>query len=180
MRASAVVEADDRRAILKRHVHDLADFLGVGLSQRAPENSEVLREHVDQAAVDFAVARHDAVAEELLLVQPKIRRPVGHQLAHLLERARIEQELKALAGSQFALAMLCFNARFSTPFEGFCAHGFQTFRGMLHDAKLRTFPWLTAGFPREGQWVECAKVQFEHPTVPRLRAFCRIGHPQGT
>lgn len=32
-------------------------------------------------------------------------------------------------------------------------------------------------FPREGQRVEFAQVQFEHPTVPRLGAFCGIGHP---
>lgn len=34
-------------------------------------------------------------------------------------------------------------------------------------------------FLREGQWVESAKVQFEHPNAPKLRAFNGIGHLQG-
>ena len=43
-RAAAVVEADDRRADLHRHVHDLADLLRVALGQRAAEHGEILRE----------------------------------------------------------------------------------------------------------------------------------------
>ena len=150
-RTSAVVEANDRRAVLERHVHDLADFLGVGLGQRASEHREILRENVHQATVDLPVPRHNAITEKFLLVQAKIGRPVGHQLPQLLEGARVEQELKTLTGRQLALAVLCLNPRFSTPFEGFCAHGFQTFRGMLHDAKLRWFLWVIAGIDEQAQ-----------------------------
>ena len=56
-RAAGVVEADDRRAVLHRQVHHLADLLGVGLGQRAAEDGEVLGEDVDQAAVDRCRSR---------------------------------------------------------------------------------------------------------------------------
>ena len=61
-RAAGIVQADHRRAGLQRQVHDLADFLRVGLRERAAEHREILREHVDQAAVDAAVAGDEAVA----------------------------------------------------------------------------------------------------------------------
>ena len=61
-RAAGVVEADDRRAVPHREVHDLADLLGVRLGERAAEDGEVLREDVDEPAVDPAVAGDDAVA----------------------------------------------------------------------------------------------------------------------
>ena len=61
-RAARVVQADDRRAVLHREVHDLADLFGVRFGQRAAEHGEVLREHVDRPAVDPAVSGDDAVA----------------------------------------------------------------------------------------------------------------------
>ena len=70
-RAAGIVQPDDRRADLHRQVHDLADLLGVGLGQRAAEDGEVLAEDEDQPAVDGAVSGHHAVAEELLLAEPK-------------------------------------------------------------------------------------------------------------
>ena len=71
-RAAGVVEADDRRAVAHRHVHDLADLRGVGFRQRAAEHGEVLREGVDDAAVDAAVAGDHAVAGNDLLLHPEV------------------------------------------------------------------------------------------------------------
>ena len=70
-RAARIVEPDDRRADLHRQVHDLADLLGVRLGQRAAEDREVLAEDEDEPAVDRAVAGDDAVAEDVVLVQPE-------------------------------------------------------------------------------------------------------------
>jgi hypothetical protein len=50
--AAAVVEADHRRAVAHRHVHDLADLLRMRFRQRTAEHGEVLREHIDEPAVD--------------------------------------------------------------------------------------------------------------------------------
>ena len=61
-RAAGIVQADDGRAGLQREVHDLADLLRVGFRKRAAEDREILREDVDQAAVDAAVAGDEAVA----------------------------------------------------------------------------------------------------------------------
>ena len=66
-RAARVVQADDRRAHLHRQVHDLDDLGGVGLRERAAEDREVLREGVDDAAVDAALAGDDAVAGDHLV-----------------------------------------------------------------------------------------------------------------
>ena len=62
--AARVVEADDGSAHLHGHVHNLADFQGHGLGQRAAEDGEVLGEDVDETAFDCAVTGDDAVAED--------------------------------------------------------------------------------------------------------------------
>ena len=49
-RAARVVEADDRRAVLHREVHDRADLLRVRLAHRAAEDGEVLGEARTPAA----------------------------------------------------------------------------------------------------------------------------------
>ena len=84
-RAAGVVEADDRRAVPHREVHHLADLLGVRLAQRAAEDGEVLREDVDEAAVDAAVAGDDAVAVELLLLETEVGRAVRDEAVELDE-----------------------------------------------------------------------------------------------
>ena len=56
-RAAGIVQADDRRAHAHGQVHDFADFRGVGFGERAAEHGEILREDVDQAAVDAADSR---------------------------------------------------------------------------------------------------------------------------
>ena len=65
-RAAGVEKADDRRAVLQRHVLQLDDLLRVGLGERAAEDGEVLGEDEDHAAVDRAPAGDDAVAGDLL------------------------------------------------------------------------------------------------------------------
>ena len=56
-RAAGVVEADDRRAVLHRQVHDLHDLRGVRFGERAAEDGEVLRERVDEPAADRCRSR---------------------------------------------------------------------------------------------------------------------------
>ena len=109
-RAARVVQADDRRAHLHRQIHDLHDLRGVGFGERSAEDGEVLRERVDQAAVDAPVAGDDAVAGNDLLVHAEVAAAVRDELVDLLERAGIEQEVDALARGQLAGLVLAAQA----------------------------------------------------------------------
>src|SRR3546814_5157156 len=48
VRSAGVVEADHRRADFHRHVHDLADLLGMAFRQRSAEDGKILAEHEHQ------------------------------------------------------------------------------------------------------------------------------------
>ena len=101
-RAARVVQPDDRRAHLHREIHDLHDLCGVGFRERSAEDGEVLREGVDHAAVDAAVAGDDAVARDDLIGHPEIEAAMRDELVDLFEGARVEQQLDALARRQLA------------------------------------------------------------------------------
>ena len=88
---AGVVQADDRRADLHGKVHHLAHLFRVCLGKRAPENREVLGEDEDEPAVDGAMTRDDAVAEDDLLVQTEAGRAVRHERVELDERIGIQQ-----------------------------------------------------------------------------------------
>ena len=126
-RAAGIVEPDDRRADAHRQVHDLADLLGVRLGQRAAEHREVLAEDEDEPAVDRAVAGHDAVAEESLVVESELARPLRDERVELHERARIEQQVEALARGQLAPGVLPLDADLAAAQSGRLAHLPQAF-----------------------------------------------------
>ncbi len=104
--AAGIVETDDGRAVLHGMVHDLADFLGVGFRERAAEDGEVLREDVDQAGVDVAVAGDEAVAGDDLLIHAEVAAAMGDELVELFEGAFVEEQFDALAGGELALLVL--------------------------------------------------------------------------
>ncbi len=80
------------------------------LGQRAAEHREVLREHVDEAPVDAAVAGHDAVPQHLLVGEVEVCGPVGDEPVQLHERSGVEQEIQALARGELALGVLLLDA----------------------------------------------------------------------
>src|ERR1043165_9207562 len=110
-RAGGVVEADHRRAVLHRQVHDLHDLRGVGLAERPAEDGEVLREGVDEAPLHGAVAGDDAVAGNALPVHAEVVAAVDDELVELLKRAAVEEQLDALARRQLPLGVLPGDAR---------------------------------------------------------------------
>ena len=104
--AAGVEYADDRRAVLQRHVLYLGDLPGVRLRKRPPEHREVLGEHVDDAAVDGAPAGDDAVARNLDLLHPEVGRAVLDVHVELLEAVFVHQQLDALTRRQLAALVL--------------------------------------------------------------------------
>ena len=109
-RAAGVIEPDDRRPRLHRHVLDLDDLLRMGLRQRAAEHGKILGEDEGLAAVDGAPAGDDAVAGHLVLLHAELGRAVLDEHVELLERALVEQKLDALARGQFAAGVLRLDA----------------------------------------------------------------------
>ena len=109
-RAARVIEADDGRPRLHRHVLELCDLQRVGLGQRAAEHREVLGKHKRLAAVDGAPAGDDAVAGHLVLLHAELGRAVLDEHVEFLERSLVEQQLDALAGGQLAAGVLRLDA----------------------------------------------------------------------
>ena len=79
--------------------------------QRAAEHGEVLREDVDQPAVDPAVAGDDAVAGNFCLVEAEVGGAVGHEPVELDEAAFVEEEVEPLARGELPLLVLLGDAR---------------------------------------------------------------------
>ena len=81
------------------------DLLGEHLAERAAEDREVLAEDEHLAAVDGAPTGDHAVGVGPLL-EPGDVGPVPGEQVELVERARVEQVVDALAGQQLALGVL--------------------------------------------------------------------------
>ena len=67
-RATAVVDAYQRGAVLHREVHHLADLFASDFRKRSAEDSEVLREDVHETSIDLTEADDDRVAVVFLFV----------------------------------------------------------------------------------------------------------------
>jgi hypothetical protein len=95
-----VVDADHRAAVLRGHVHHLADLLGEDLGEGAAEHGEVLREDEDLPAEDRPVAGYDRVAVRSPVEHPEVGLAVADVAVELDEGAGIAEALGALAGEQ--------------------------------------------------------------------------------
>ena len=131
-RAAGVVEPDDRRPRLHRHVLDFDDLLRVGLRQRAAEHREILGEDKRLAAVDGAPAGDDAVARHLGLVHAELGRAVLDEHVEFLETALVEQKLDALARGQLAAGVLRLDALFAAAEPGAGAPLFKGVQDIFH------------------------------------------------
>src|SRR5690606_36399174 len=99
-RAARIVDADDRRAVLHRHIHDLTDLFGMRFRHRTTQNSEILTEYIDQPPVNRAPAGDNAVTIRALLLHAKIGAAMGDKHIEFLKAALIEQELDPLTRGQ--------------------------------------------------------------------------------
>src|SRR5262249_37813229 len=116
--AAGVVETDDRGAVLRGEVHDLANLLGMGLGEGAAEDGKVLREDVDEAAINLAVARNHPVAGESLLGETEVGGAMSGEHVELLEGAGVKQEVEPLASGELAPLVLCLDALLATALQG--------------------------------------------------------------
>ncbi len=101
-RAAGIVEADDRSTGAHGQIHDLADFQRVGFGKRSAEHGEVLRENINQPAIDAAKAGNEAVAGGTLLLHAEVDAAVPDKFVKLLEAAFVQKKMNALASSEFA------------------------------------------------------------------------------
>ncbi len=74
--AAGIVHADKRHAGFHGHVHDLADFFGVHLSEAAAAGCKILRKRKHGAAIHQAMPCDDAVAGNINFFHTEIGAPV--------------------------------------------------------------------------------------------------------
>ena len=130
-RSARVVEADDRRARLRREIHDLADFSGVRLRQRAAEHREVLREDERRSTVDPTRSGHDPVPGNPLVLHVEVVTLVDDELVHLHEGPGVQQELEPLARSLLAGLVLAASALLAPGQLGLCVAAAQFVEAIL-------------------------------------------------
>ena len=82
----------------------------MGLGKRSAEDGEVLGEDVHQATADSAVAGHDAITREDLLLHPEVVGAVGNEGSDLLEGSGVQEEVDTLPRGEFPLSVLLIDA----------------------------------------------------------------------
>src|SRR3974390_3632118 len=132
MRAPPASNSPMIGARAQRHVLHLDYLLRVRLGQRAAEHGEVFGEQIDGAAVNGAPPSNYAVAGNLGLFHAEFVRTVLDEHVEFLERASLEQELDALARSQFAAFVLGLDARLASAEPGLFPALFQFVEDVLH------------------------------------------------
>ena len=83
------------------------------LTQGAALDRKVLRERVDKAAVNRAIARDDAFARQILLILTEVRAAMLHEHVKLDEGVLVEKLLDALASRHLAFFVLLVDALLS-------------------------------------------------------------------
>ena len=124
-RTAGIVNANHWRAILHRHIHDLADLLGVRFGQRSTKNRKVLTKDIDHAAVHGAPAGDHAVACRFAFGHAEIGRAMRHKHIEFFKRAFVEQKLHPLARGQLAFRVLCLDTALSPARAGRNAASFK-------------------------------------------------------
>ena len=110
-------------------------FSAYASDSEPPKTVKSWREHEHEPAVDGPVAGDDAVAEDALLVEPEVRRAVRDERVELDERARVEQQVEALARGQLAHRVLPLDAGRSPTLPRLRAHPLESrdpFRVLRH------------------------------------------------
>jgi hypothetical protein len=83
-----------------RHVHDLANLLGVSSAQGSSKDRKILAKAVDETTIHITMARDDAVARNMWDV--KFGATMCFQHIQFLKGAVIEKKFQSFSGSQAA------------------------------------------------------------------------------
>ncbi len=133
-------------------IHDLADFLGVGLRQRTAEHGEILAEYEDHPAIDGAVAGDDAIARRAGVGHAKVVAAMLDEHIPFFEAARIEQHFDALAGAELAALMLGVNPALPAAKTGSSAFLVQLVNNVMHEHFLLTDTGTSSGLTAPEAW----------------------------
>ena len=169
--AAGVEKADDRGAVLDRHVLDLGDLLRMRFAKGAAEDREILGENIDGAAVDRAPAGHHPVARNLGRLHAEIVAAVLDEHVELLEEVVVEQEFDTLARGELALGVLRGDALLAAAQASAGATGVEMGENVLHGASWLQDPWSASGLSRRAPRRNGAGVRHSHdglsPDGPR-------------
>ena len=118
-RAARIIQADHRRADLHRRVHHLADLHRVAFRHGAAEHGEILREDIDQPAVDRAAAGHHAVAGDASVRgMPKSTQLCSTYMSISSKLPSSSRIVEPFARGQLALGVLGRRSAFARPQRG--------------------------------------------------------------
>ena len=138
--AARVVQADDGRPGLQRHLLHLDNLGSVGLAERPSVHGEVVGIDKHHAPVNLSVAAYHAVARYLLFVHSEAGAAVVHKLVHLAKRALVEQHVDALTRRHPSRSVLLLNlvepATLGSPLVQFLKPGIYFFS--VHSSLLKS------------------------------------------
>src|SRR5262249_37752348 len=143
------------------------DLLREGFGQGSTEHGEVLREHVDEAALDAAIAGDDAIAVDLLIAEAEVVRPVHDEAPELDERPVVQQQIQPLARREFPLGVLRLDARRATALFGLGDSSLEQLDLFSHRHRRGTY-WRSETDPS----VVRVPVYFSHRANPTTRRSC--------
>src|SRR5205085_2498394 len=94
-------------------IHDLANLQRIGFAQRAAEDGEILRENINETAVDSAISGDYAIARVLLLLHSEIEAAMRDESVEFFERILVEQQGDTLARCQLPFCLLAIEPLFA-------------------------------------------------------------------
>jgi hypothetical protein len=103
------------------------------LQKRTAEHGEILREDIDQPAVDRAPAGDDAVARHLLVFHAEIAAAMGDIHVVFFEGPLVEQHVQPFARGQLALGVLRRDALFAAAHASRLAPFLELLKNIEHE-----------------------------------------------
>ncbi len=139
--AAAVVDTDQGRLHLHRHILDPADLKGMVFAQRTADHREILTGHKHLPAVNLAVSGHHAVSRHSPFIQIKVVDPRLQKSVHFHKSSRIEQHFNPLPRRHLAYGMLLVDSVLTTAQERPRSPAIQFFNSLVpvHNASCCFF-----------------------------------------
>jgi len=122
----------------------------VALRQRAAEDGEVLREHVDELSRDAPVPGDDAIAVRALVLEPEVAAAMHHEAVELDERAVIEEHVEPLARAELALVVLRLETLGAAAELGLSAPFLEELELLFHGHGVRSYSLAAPGASEKG------------------------------